>query len=189
MRVKPNPIVKNKVRILRPIEYKLIESEVLKLHHRIMLQTLLFTGMRYIECKRLQHNPKWFDGDFVKISFGEGINKQQIRTKERWIRLNPLGKMAVTNYLNLKEELPSNQTWRENMIRWGEAAGIETIGLCPKTTRKTWESWLMFFYETKPLQILQSQGHTGEISLRHYLNMPFTKQDKLEMEEYVNGWI
>lgn len=189
MRVKPSPIVKNKVRILRPVEFKALESEVLKLHHRIMLQTLLFTGMRYIECKRLQQNPKWFDGNFIKISFGAGINKKQIRNKERWIRLNPLGKMAVTNYLNLKEELPSNQTWRENMIRWGESAGIETIGLCPKTTRKTWESWLMFFYETKPLQILMSQGHTGEISLKHYLNMPFTTQDKMEMEEYVGGWI
>ena len=43
MKVKPSPIIKNRVRILRPAEYKLIENEVLKLHHRVMLQTLLFT--------------------------------------------------------------------------------------------------------------------------------------------------
>lgn len=189
MRIKPSPITKNKVRILRPNEYKAIENEILKIHHRIMFQTLLFTGMRYIEAKRLQDNPQWFDSNFIKITVGKGIMKNQIRMKERWIRLNALGKMAVTNYLGLKDRLPSNQTWRENMIRWAEAAGIETVGLCPKTSRKTWESWLMFYYETKPLQILMSQGHSGEISLRHYLNFPFTAQDKMEMEQYVGGWI
>ena len=189
MRVKPSPIIKNKVRILRPAEYKMVESEILKLHHRVMLQTLLFTGMRFIELKRFQKNPKWFDGEFIKISVGAGINKQQIRMKERWVRLNPLGKMAVTNFLGLRDDLPTNQTWRENLRRWAESAGLEPDGLCPKTTRKTWESWLMFFYETKPIQILMSQGHTGEISLKHYLNMPFTAQDKMEMEEYVSGWI
>ena len=66
--------------------------------------------------------------------------------KERYVILNPLGRMAINNFLMLKEELPSNQTWRENMIRWAEGAGIDPIGLCPKTTRKTWESWLVFFY-------------------------------------------
>ena len=188
MKVKPSPIIKNRVRILRPGEYKAIENEVLKMHHRVMLQSLLFTGMRFIELKRLQQNPKWFEGDFIKITVGLGIKKNQIRMKERWVCLNPLGKMAVTNFLMLKEDLPTNQTWRENLRRWAESAGIEPEGLCPKTTRKTWESWLMFFYPDKAMPIILSQGHTTEISLKHYLNFPFTKQDRFEMDEYVAGW-
>jgi len=192
--VKPNPITKKSktglvTRILRPKEYKLIEAEILKLHHRVMLQALLFTGMRYIELKRLQQNPKWFDGEFINIVVGEGVKKHKIRMNERYVRLNPLGKMAIMNFIGLKEELPTNQTWRENMIRWAESANIESIGLCPKTTRKTWESWLMFYYPDKALQILMSQGHTGAISLKHYLNMPFTDQDKRDMEQYVGNWI
>lgn len=189
IKVKPSPILKNKVRVLRPNEYKLIESEILKMHHKVMLQALLFTGMRFIELRRLKNNPKWFDGDFIKISLGAGINKEKIRLKERWVRLNALGKMAITNYLMIPQELPTNQTWRENLIRWAENAGIESIGLCPKSSRKTWESWLMFYYPDKALQILMSQGHSGEISLKHYLNFPFTMQDKMEMNQYVGGWI
>ncbi len=54
IKVKPSPILKNKVRILRPNEYKLIESEILKMHHKVMLQALLFSGMRFIELKRLK---------------------------------------------------------------------------------------------------------------------------------------
>ncbi len=189
MKIILEPILKNRVRILRPSEYKLLEAEVIKQHHRIMLQTLLFSGMRFIECKRFQEHPEWYDGNFIKITLGEGVLKEKIRQKERWIRLNALGKMVIPYYLELEEKLPSNQTWRENIRRWAENAGFDPIGLCPKTTRKTWESWLMFFYENKALQILQSQGHTGEISLKHYLNFPFTQADKMEMAEYVSGWI
>jgi len=124
MRLKPSPITKKAkpdskivTRILRPGEYKAIENEILKMHHRVMLQALLYTGMRYIELKRLQQNPKWFDGEFIKIEVGKGVKKHQIRMNERYVRLNPLGKMAVMNFLGLKDELPTNQTWRENMIR------------------------------------------------------------------------
>jgi len=196
LKLQPSPITKKAnaktdivVRILRPSEYKSIENEILKMHHRVMLQALLYTGMRYIELKRLQHNPKWFDGEFIKISVGAGVNKQQIRMNERWVRLNPLGRMAVTNFLTLKEELPTNQTWRENMRRWAENGNVDPIGLCPKTTRKTWESWLMFYYPDRYPQIIMSQGHTGEIALKHYLNMPFTDNDKRDMKQYVDGWI
>jgi len=47
----------------------------------------------------------------------------------------------------------------------------------------------MYYYPDKAIQIIMSQGHTGEIALKHYLNMPFTDNDKREMEQYVNGWI
>lgn len=189
MKLKLDPILKNKVRILRPIEFKVIQNEILKSHHRVMFQTLMFTGMRYIETKRFKNNPRWFDDNFIKISFGTGIKKQQIRNKERWVRLNNLGKMVVPYFLDLKEELPSNQTWRENLIRWAESADLDPIGLCPKSSRKTWESWLVFFYPQRLLQIVQSQGHTSEIAMEHYLNCPFTETDVLQMKEYVSGWI
>lgn len=189
MKLKLDPILKNNVRILRPIEFKAILNEIKKPHHRVMLQTLMFTGMRYIEVKRLKEHPRWFDGNFIKICFGKGIKKQQIRNKERWVRLNNLGKMVVPYYLDLLKPLPTNQTWRENMRRWGEAADLDPVGLCPKTTRKTWESWLVYFYPGRLLNIIQSQGHTSEIAMEHYLNCPFTETDVLQMKEYVSGWI
>jgi len=27
-----------------------------------------------------------------------------------------------------------------------------------------------------------------KVSLKHYLNFPFTKIDRIEMEDYVSGW-
>jgi len=185
---KANAKSKIVVRILRPNEYKKIESQIIKVHHKVMLQALLFTGMRYIELKRFQKNPRWYDGSFIKISVGTGVKKQQIRMNERYVILNPLGRMAINNFLMLKEELPTNQTWRENLIRWAESAGLDPIGLCPKTTRKTWESWLVFYYPQQIIPVILSQGHTLEVSLKHYLNFPFTKIDRIEMEDYVSGW-
>lgn len=60
--------------------------------------------------------------------------------------------------------------------------------ICSKTTRKTMESWLTFYYPGRSLEIALSQGHTTVTSLRHYLNMPFTEVDRLQMKEYVEGW-
>ncbi|GAH15823.1 unnamed protein product, partial [marine sediment metagenome] len=57
-----------------------------------------------------------------------------------------------------------------------------------KTTRKTWESWLMFFYPQRAMEIALSQGHTTVTSLQHYLGMPFTEVDRVEMAQFVEGW-
>ncbi len=181
-----NPILRNGVRILRPVEYKLMVQN-LKSDYQIMFKALLFTGMRYIEAQRFQCNPKWFDNDFINLP-SAAILKLKVKQRERAIRLNPIGKTIVPLFLDLDKKLPSRISWQEDLKRWAINENLTPDGLCAKTTRKTWESWLMFYYPTRQLEILLSQGHNSVTSLRHYLNMPFTVEDKMLMEEYVSGW-
>jgi len=57
-----------------------------------------------------------------------------------------------------------------------------------KTFRKTWESWLLFSFPDKAMEIALSQGHTELTQLRHYANLPFLDKDREEMKEFVVGW-
>lgn len=184
-----DPILKSNIRVLRPGECKLLMAAIPKPEYKVMFQALLYSGMRYIEAQRLKKYPQWFDGNFIKLEVGEAVLKEKIRYNERWVRLNPVGKMAIQSFLMIDKGLPSNVTWRENLKRWAAEARISDEGLCAKCTRKTWESWLVFYYPEKLIQILQSQGHTEPIAMKHYLNLPFNQIDKIEMEEFVGGWI
>ena len=72
---------------------------------------------------------------------------------------------------------------------WGRRGGITELGLSSKCTRKTYESWLMFYYgQNRMAEIALSQGHDTLTSLNHYLNMPFTQVDRLEMQPLIEGW-
>jgi len=180
-----NPIVKEGVRIFRPFEAKaLIDKGIPTFKHQLLFKSLLFSGTRYAECKRLKENPEWFDGDFIML-FSTKVKATQ---KERWVRLNPRGKEVIQQYIKSDFKLPHNITWNENLKRWATKAGLDTKAISAKTTRKTWESWLAFYYPTKHLQIIQSQGHTAKTAFNHYLNMPFTDNDSIQMKEFVEGW-
>jgi len=182
------PIIRRKVRILRPNEYKALLRNCTKPHHRTMLQALLYTGMRYIELQRLQKYPSWFDTDFINLP--RIADRKVMRTQpERTVRLNQTGKTVIEYFLRLDEPLPAYQNWRDNMRRWGERAKLDPQGLGVKTTRKTIESWLMFYYgQNRMAEIALSQGHDTLTSLNHYLNMPFTQVDRLEMQPLIEGW-
>lgn len=202
------PILKEgkkfKVRILRPSEYSLLRQGAVKNHYQVQLDALLYTGMRYIEMRRLHSNPGWLDSSgFVYLpqeASGKALNPVEYFTRDgrkkirrprsqlnRWVKLNPQGLMAISLYLR-GPQLPVWQTWTIWFKEWAERIGLEPAGLGPKTTRKTWESWLTFYYrQDRFLEIVQSQGHTTGTSLGHYLSMPFLPKDKEEMEPYVKG--
>lgn len=144
--------------------------------------------MRYVELQRFQKYPSWFTGQFVHLPHLLAEKKVKRTQPERWARLNPQGKMIVEYFLQLKEELPAYQNWRDNMRRWAEAGGISAKGMGCKTLRKTWESWLMFYYPGFMADITLSQGHDTVTSIQHYLNLPFTEVDHLQMKSYVEGW-
>ena len=55
------------VRVLRPHEYKALLRGCSKPDFRTLLQTLLYTGMRYVEMKRFQKHPEWFTGEFIHL--------------------------------------------------------------------------------------------------------------------------
>lgn len=182
------PIIRQGTRVLRPREFQAVLDGCPKTDYQTLLQTLLYTGMRYIEVKRYQQYPSWFDGDFIHLP-KEACLKKERTQQERWVRLNQQGKMIQRYFKDCKTPLPTYQSWAMNMKCWGKRAGMDTMGLNVKTTRKTWESWLMFYYPPQIAAITLSQGHTQVTSLQHYVNMPFTDTDKLEMKRYVEGWI
>ena len=176
-------IIKEGVRILRPAEANQMISDIPHYSNQVKFKALLYSGMRYAELKRLYDRPEWFDGQFIHIP----SLKKKARQKERWIRLNGTGKEVINSYLNQESGLPHRVTWFDNLKRWAETVGDGGMSL--KTTRKTWESWLMFTYPQHKLDIILSQGHTLRISFDHYMNLPFTDEDKVLMDSFVGGWI
>lgn len=47
----------------------------------------------------------------------------------------------------------------------------------------------MFYYPEKSISVLQSTGNTEKVALEHYLNLPFTAEDGVLMQEYMEGWM
>jgi hypothetical protein len=183
----PTPILKGGVRVLRPREYEALREGSKKLENQVKLDTLLLTGLRYVEARRLHEHPEWFDGKFTHLP-ESAVRKAKRKQRERWVRLNPMA-AGILPFFFKAEPLPSWKAWTLNLRRWATRAGLVPAGLGPKTTRKTWESWLMTTYPDHQYEVFLSQGHTELTSLRHYLNMPFTEVDKLEMKKWVGGWI
>lgn len=176
----------SKIRTLRPDEYEAIRAAIPKSSEQVQLDALLLTGMRYVEAQRLHDHPDWFDGNFVYLP-SAAVLKLFIKQKERYVKLNGLGKETLPKFFQVKN-LPTPETWRENLTRWATKAGLDPIGLGPKTTRKTLESWLVCTYPERLMEIVLSQGHSAATSLRFYLNMPFMESDKQRMKPWVDGF-
>jgi len=177
-------------RILRPREWEALLAGCAKINYKTILQTLLYTGIRYVELQRFQNNPQWFiDNEFIHLP-KEASKKKKRKQRERYVRLNNPGRMAVQYFVKMNDTpVPSYQSWNENLKCWARRSNLDPKGLSVKTTRKTWESWLMFYFPQQMPLITLSQGHTQLISLQHYLNMPFTEADRLEIRNYVEGWV
>lgn len=184
-------IIKEGVRILRPSEFAQLregsrQNTRSPLTNSAQIDACLYTGMRYVELQRLHENPTWFmPTGFVALP-KEAILKSLRHQKERWVRLNPKGVDAVKSFLGVRQ-LPSYEGWTKNLRRWAESNGLTPGGLGPKTLRKTWESWLVYYYPERMVNIFQNQGHTAITSIAHYLNMPFLPEDREAMRPYVEG--
>ena len=180
-----HPIIKNGVRIFRPCEIKKIIDVIPKVDHKDKFEALLYTGARYNELRWLYRHPQNFYGNTILMP----SLKPEARHKERYIRLNVNGQRAVMYFLRSKKNLPAHPGWDENLRRWCQKAGIDPVGVCCKSTRKTWESWLVTMYPHNFEHIFLSQGHTDKVSLEYYLMLPFSDEDKEEMKFYTDGWI
>lgn len=177
-------IIKGDTRILRPWEFRKLVDAIPKNYHKDQLETLLYTGMRYHELQRLYNNPQWLVSNSIKMHSG----KPKSVYPERFIRLNPQGLRSVTYFLRGKK-LPNYSTWDENLKRWAKYADLDPTGISIKTTRKTWESWLVTSYPNQIEYIFLSQGHDSTTALKFYLMIPFYPQDKQDMKFYTDGWI
>lgn len=180
---------KVKTRILRPAEYLLLRSAAAtEINNLTNLDACLLLGARYLECKKIQLNQDWFDGDFIHMPWTEELSKSR-HNPDRWIRLSSMGKVIMPYFLENKKTLPSVQAWDKNLKKWAKKAGFEGEGVSARSLRKTYESWLIFYYPDASNLIFLSQGHATLTSLHHYINLPFTVEDKREMEKWVEGYV
>jgi len=176
------------VRILRPWEVKKLLDAIPKKYHKIQFEFLLYTGMRYVEAMEIKHRPDLFEGDNIHLT-PELIRKPKCKIKDRYVKLNPVGRKVAEEYFDLKQDLPGHwNAWRDNLKRWAKHAKLDPQHLSVKTTRKTWESYLVFTYPEKRDAIFISQGHTALVALKNYINLPFSEHNKQNMIRYVAGW-
>ena len=116
------------------------------------------------------------------------IRKKKIKMKERYVILNPLGVRVIESFIEQQQPLPDHNVWRENLVRWAKMANIDPGRLSSKTTRKTWECWLVASYPLMSNIVFISQGHTDMVALQYYVTIPFNDQEKSEMREFIYGW-
>ena len=170
-----------KTRILRPSEYEAIYAKA-KGEYRIIFSCLLMTGMRYEELRRLRKHPEWVSGPNIYLP-SEAMRKDKRTQPQRFVKLSYAGREAIKRLFDLDPDLPRNVVV-DNYIKrnFGNFEGFTL-----KSFRKTWESWLVFYYKL-PLEVALSQGHTMTTQLQHYVGIPFSEKDKMEMKQYVEGW-
>lgn len=178
------PIIKEGVRIFRPQEIELLISAIPKSDNQTKFEAMLYSGLRYVEGRRLYNNPQHFTGKTIKVV----SKKTKATIKERWVKLNKDGQLAVRYFLRGSANLPSYTSWRDDLKLWCKYANIPTKGISVKSTRKTWESWLIISYPEKTFEICLSQGHDELTSLRHYVNLPFSTEEKEDIKTYTKGW-
>ena len=177
---------KFEVRILRPSEWKTIR-DAMDTDTKRICTSLLVTGMRYAELQRFLENPDWLDGKFIYLPRGSML-KVKAKQKERAIRLSDMGKTLIKDLFQVPYPLPDLPAFDMKLRRLSKRI-LEGTPINNKTFRKTWESWLVFYYPDKALQIALSQGHTTTTQYEHYLNIPFEEDDRWEMRKWVEGWI
>lgn len=196
------------VRIFTPDEYERLLEQVTKPSLRLLLQVLLFTGMRYEEVMRLKEHPNHFDETNRSVWVRSG--KQAAKSPERYVALTEAGTQAVKNFLaDDREKYPSSSVMTLNLTQWSEKAGLDPIepdqmkplagantgrerknvyGMSVKVFRRTWENWLLTICPERVFDIMKSQGHDVNTSSEHYAGAVFSSNDVSKIREYVTGW-
>ena len=175
------------VRIWRPWELKALIKAIPKKDYKIRFEALLYSGMRYTELSEIHGHIEIYEDKWIHLT---PLISRKVKSKfrDRYVVLSPYGKRVMDDYLHLEKGLPSHKTWRENLGRWSKLAGIDSSYVSTKSTRKTWESFLMTSYPYWRTEIFISQGHTELTALKYYVNLPFDDKDKKEMKSIVAGW-
>lgn len=187
-----DPIIIQNTRVLRPSEYKTLKSAIPKNQYRTMLDALLASGMRYSEFEMFSKNPKWFNEYEQKIYLPKiAIKKKKIKRKQRWILLSDWGAQQISSFLNYNMDIPARRTWYADLQRWIELSQLDTDFMSVKTTRKTWECYLISYFggRNNIETILLSQGHTSNTAINHYWSLPFTRDEIKSMAFMMEGWL
>ena len=188
MIIKKQPILKNGIRVLYPDEYQKLISIIPKHHHKLIIQILLHSGMRFTELESLKDNPTLFkDNRYIHLTKKE-IKKVKTKIKDRHILLGVFGKDIVKDFVKTPFRIPVRQSLNKSLKRWCIKAELNPEGICLKSFRKTLISWLVATQEDKYLRILSSVGHDTITSLKHYLTIPFTNEDRGLIRNILYNW-
>jgi hypothetical protein len=179
--LKEHPIMKGNVRVLRPSEFKEIKERAKK-DKQILLDCLLLSGMRYEEFYRLRQHEDWLSGKFIYLpQWAE--KKVKRKQKDRTINLSIMGRTILPSLFTIK--VPK----RDAFDKWLKYNYPMIEGLSSKTFRKTYGSWLLCLHPGNISDIALSQGHDELTELNHYAKNGFEDRHKIEMKEFVEGWI
>ena len=187
----------NGSRVLTPGEADSIRRVISKPSNRALFDLMLYTGLRLEEVRQLIEHPEIFDEERRLLVIKSG--KAKASQKSRNVILSDKGVEAVRAFLQAPKMPASSSAWQTNLIRWSKIAGLSHLpdrsgeggnvyGITVRTSRKSWESWLLTAYEGKAVKIALSQGHTESTALGHYLNLSFTDQEREAIVEEVRGW-
>lgn len=175
-------------RVFTPSEYKAVYKAIDSRIFKKSINTALYTGMRYKELQLFADNPQWHRPDKSDIFLPRKFTKNR---KDRYVHLTPHFNELLTMYLETDGGLyfPHRRSWYDNIQRWGAWAGIKDYkNLNVKTTRKTWESWLVRAgYDA--VKVMLSQGHTQTTAILYYFNLSFTKEDIAQIKQRTIGWM
>jgi len=190
-------LISNGSRVLTPGEADLIRGVISKPSNRALFDLMLYTGLRLEEVRQLVEHPGIFNEERRSLL----IRSRKVKAvqRSRNVILSDRGVEAVKAFLQAPKMPSSSSAWQMNLIRWCKAAGLSPLpgvsedeynsyGVNVRTSRKSWESWLMTAYPNRAVEIAMSQGHTESVSIRHYLNCNFTKDERSGIMDEVTGW-
>ena len=173
------------VRIMRPAEWEVLR-EALDPDMQKICTAQLLTGTRYAELERIRDNPNWIEGSFVYLPHGSML-KEKAKQREREIRLSDMGKIVIQSLYEVEGQLPALAAYDMRLMRMSGKV-LDGHHINNKSFRKTWESWLVFYYPDRALQVALSQGHASITQYMYYLNLSFDESDRKVMRKWVEGW-
>lgn len=176
------------IRVLTPGEYQRLKNAIPKKRHRILLDILLITGMRYVEVQRLWDHHEWYLKKENMIHLPQEAQRKQKRTQQERT-IHPLPSMFELLLDDFFEERkpPAESNWNRDLRKWAEAAGLNPYGLSAKTTRKTIESWMIKAHVLESSVCLR-QGHDSLTSMRHYQGLAFSDDEVRDIQKQLTAW-
>jgi integrase len=186
------PLTKNKVAVLSPYQWHLIEKK-LNADYKIRGDFLLHTAMRISEAYYVARHPECFREDhgaifLPKVEGKEKFGKKRAKQKERSVLLSPKGVAAVKLFFEKDVGLPSYQAMEPVFKLAAKEADFDTHYIMTKMLRKTYISWLINSYRERQSMIALSSGHSRETMDRFYITFGFRKEDVNEMKLEVADW-
>jgi integrase len=169
--------------------------------HREFLDGLLVTGMRGVEWEQfVKDDFTWYDQTRRSIVIPEyAVRKAKVKVKRRNVMLSDAGILAIDKLIRRQDAIPKYGTLLHMPLRasWGTTLRRaaykgripEPDTIFPKSTRKTWESWLILTHPNNSLQITMSMGHDDRTAMRHYLGLGWSVQELIEAREYTRGFV